>query len=70
MKNNVIPRNFYNIKVKMLIPTSESQPGDIVNIGKNDFGYIGYNIRTNKHFYIFATMMRNAAICEFLEVTK
>ena len=70
MKSNVIPRKFYNIKVKMLIDTSESKTGDIINIGKNDFGYIGHNKRTNRHFYIFAAMLRNSEICEFLEVTQ
>lgn len=68
MKNNRIPRKFYNINVKMLIKTSESKPGDILQVSKNDFGYIGYNKRTNRHFYIFPAMLRNSQICEFLEV--
>lgn len=70
MKNNVIPRKFYNIAVKMLINTSESIQGDIIQVSKNDFGYIGYNKRTNKHFYIFPSMLRNTECCTFLEVIK
>lgn len=70
MKNNVIPQKFYNIAVKMLINTSESIPGDIIQVSKNDFGYLGYNKRTNRHFYIFVSMLRNKNICELLEVIK
>ena len=68
MKNNVIPRNFHNITVKILVPTSKTAPGDIILVSKNDFGYIGYNRRTNRHFYLFASMLRNKEICQFVEV--
>ena len=70
MKNNVIPRKFYSITVKMLIDTSETKTNDIIHISKNDFGYLGYNKRTNRHFYVFASMLRNINCCELLEVIK
>jgi len=66
--NNRIPRKFYSITGEMLIPTSESKPGDIIHIYKNDFGYCGYNPRTNRHFYIFVSMIRNAEIFRITEV--
>ena len=70
MKNNVIPRNFYNITGEMLIHTSESEPGDIVHISKNDYGYLGYNKRTNRHFYVFISMLRNANIFKIISIIK
>ncbi len=60
--NNRIPRKFSSIYGEMLIETSESKPGDVIYITKNDFGYLGYNRRTNRHFYMFASMIRNAEI--------
>ena len=68
MKNNVIPRKFYNISVKMIIDTSETKKNDVIQVSKNDFGYLAYNKRTNKNFYVFASMLRNSELCEFLEV--
>lgn len=70
MKNNVIPRHFYGIKCEMLIATSENKPGDIISISKNDFGYLGYNPRTNRYFYTFVSMLRNPQICKIVEVIK
>ena len=67
--NNRIPRKFYSITGETLISTSESKPGDIIHITKNDFGYLGYNPRTNRHFYMFASMIRNAEIFKITEVT-
>lgn len=66
--NNRIPRNFYSLTGETLISTSESKPGDIIHITKNDFGYLGYNPRTNRHFYMFASMIRNADIFRITEV--
>lgn len=66
--NNRIPRKFYSITGEMLISTSESKPGDIIHIYKNDFGYLGYNPRTNRHFYMFVSMIRNADIFRIMEV--
>lgn len=68
MANNRIPRKFNSIKGKMLIETNMSKPGDILHVYKNDHGYLAYNTRTGKHFYIFISMLRNAEIFEFEEV--
>lgn len=37
---------------------------------KNDMGYCGYNPRTNRHFYIFVFMLRNAEIFKLQEVLQ
>lgn len=66
MKNR-IPRNFYGITGKMLIYTTETQPGDIIHITKNNCGYCVYNRRTNKTFYMSLAIIRNA---EFFAVTE
>ena len=68
--NNRIPRKFYSITGETLINTSESMPGDIIHITKNDYGYLGYNKRTNRHFYMFASMLRNADIFRIIEITQ
>lgn len=68
--NNRIPRKFYSITGEMLINTSESMPGDEIHITKNDFGYLGYNRRTNRHFYMFASMIRNAEIFRITEILQ
>lgn len=65
-----IPRRFYGITGKMLINTSETLPGDIIHITKNYYGYLGYNARTNRHFYMFASMIRNAEIFRIIEITQ
>lgn len=67
---NRIPRNFNRITAKMLIDTSESKPGDIIRIYKNLDGYLGYNPRTNRHFYIFASMIRNSEIVEIQNIER
>lgn len=68
--NNRIPRKFNSIKGKILIKTNMDQPGDILHIYKNDCGtgYLAYNTRTNKHAYIFPSMLRNAEIFEIMEI--
>lgn len=48
--NNRIPRLFSRITGEMLIETSETRPGDIIRVYKNDMGYLAYNPRTNRHF--------------------
>lgn len=68
--NNRIPRKFYSITGEMLINTSESMPGDVIHITKNDYGYLGYNKRTNRHFYLFASMIRNAEIIRITEIMQ
>ena len=35
-----------------------------------DMGYCGYNPRTNRHFYIFVSMLRNAEIFKLQEVLQ
>lgn len=43
---------------------------DIIRVYKNDMGYCGYNPRTNRHFYIFVSMLRNAEIFKLQEVLQ
>lgn len=50
MASNRIPRHFTRITGEMLIETTETRPGDIIRVYKNDMGYCGYNPRTNRHF--------------------
>ena len=54
----------------MLISTTCNAPGDTIHITKNDYGYLGYNPRTNKHFYMFASMLRNAELFRIIEINK
>ena len=69
MKNR-IPRKFFRITGELLIPTSCADPGDVIHITKNDYGYLGYNTRTAKHFYMFASMIRNAEIFRVIEISQ
>lgn len=70
MASNRIPRHFTRITGEMLIETTETRPGDIIRVYKNDMGYCGYNPRTNRHFYIFVSMLRNAEIFKLQEVLQ
>lgn len=70
MASNRIPRHFTRITGEMLIETTETHPGDIIRVYKNDMGYYGYNPRTNRHFYIFVFMLRNAEIFKLQEVLQ
>lgn len=70
MASNRIPRHFTRITGEMLIETTETRPGDIIQVYKNDMGYCGYNPRTNRHFYIFVSMLRNAEIFKLQEVLQ
>lgn len=65
---NKIPRKFNRLTVKIKIKTSESNPGDIFHIFKNDLGYLGLNLRTGKYCYMFVSMLRNGEISELMEV--
>lgn len=67
---NRIPRKFCRITGEMLINTSESMPGDVIHVTKNDYGYLGYNPRTNRHFYVFVSMIRNAELFRITEITQ
>lgn len=68
MSKNRIPRKFNSITGKVLIETNMNKPGDIIHVYKNDCGYIAYNERTGKYFYIFVSMLRNAEIFELMEI--
>ena len=67
---NRIPRQFYRITGETLVNTSEAMPGDVIHISKNNYGYCGYNPRTNRHFYVFASMLRNAEIFRINKIEK
>lgn len=66
--NNRIPRKFNRITGEMLINTSETLAGDHIHVTKNDYGYLGYNPRTGRHFYMFVSMLRNAEIIRITEI--
>lgn len=67
-QKNRIPRTFYRITGKMLIPTSCSKPGDIFHIFKNDSGYLGLNTRTGEYCYMFPVLIRDAAAFRILNI--
>jgi hypothetical protein len=67
--NNRIPRKFYRITGEMLVNTSETLAGDVIHVTKNDHGYLGYNPRTNRHFYLFVSMLRNAEIIHITDIS-
>lgn len=69
MKNNRIPRVFNRIVGKMLVKTSASNPGDILHVFKNDFGYLALNTRTGKYAYVFVSMLRNKEVFELIEIS-
>lgn len=68
--NNRIPRHFARITGEMLIETSETRPGDIIRVYKNDMGHLAYNPRTNRHFYIFVSMLRDSKIFKLKEILQ
>ena len=65
---NKIPRKFNEMKIKMLRDTSCDQQGDIIRMYKNDNGYLALNERTGKYACAFGDMLRNAEMCEILEI--
>lgn len=67
---NRIPRKFNCIKAEMLVETSCDEPGDIINVYKNDIstGYLAVNKRTGKYAYMFASMLRNENVCRIIEI--
>lgn len=67
---NVIPHKFTRITGEMLIQTSATAAGDILHVFKNDSGYLALNTNTGKYMYIFACMLRNAAIFKITEVLQ
>lgn len=68
--NNRIPRFFSRIVGEMLIETSETRPGDIIRVYKNNFGYLAYNPRTNRHFYACVSMLRDSETFKLNEITR
>lgn len=68
MIKNKIPRKFNRITAKIKINTNMDEIGDILHIFRNNFGFLGLNLRTGKYAYYFASMIRNGDIFEFLEV--
>lgn len=68
--NNRIPRLFSRITGEMLIETTETRPGDIIRVYKNNMGYLAYNPRTNRHFYVFVSMLRDSEIFKVNEITQ
>lgn len=68
--NNRIPRLFSRITGKMLIETSETRPGDIIRVYKNDTGYLAYNPRTNRYFYVFVSMLRDSETFKINEIAQ
>lgn len=68
--NNRIPRHFARITGEMLIETSETRPGDIIRIYKNDMGYLAYNPRNNRHFYVSVSMLRDSKIFKLKEILQ
>lgn len=68
--NNRIPRHFARITGEMLIETSETRPGDIIRVYKNDMGYLAYNPQTNRHFYIPVSMLRESETFKLKEILQ
>ena len=67
-KKNRIPRHFFGIHAKILVHTSQSEPGDVIHITKNAFGYLVYNTRSNRHYYTTLSLLRDGERVEILEV--
>nr|DAT64879.1 MAG TPA: hypothetical protein [Caudoviricetes sp.] len=68
--NNRIPRLFSRITGEMLIETTETHRGDIIRVYKNNMGYLAYNPRTNRHFYVFVSMLRDSEIFKLKEILQ
>jgi hypothetical protein len=68
--NNKIPRKFNKIVGKMMIDTNMDKAGDIIHVYKNNVstGYLALNIRTQKHAYIFVSMLRNGHVFEITAI--
>lgn len=68
-KKNVIPRKFNKIRGRMLIRTNLSEPGDLMDVVKNDYdGYRGLNLRTGEYCACFVSMLRIGEVFEVLEI--
>ena len=67
-KKNVIPRKCNRIRGRMLIRTNASEPGDLFDVNKDDYGYRGLNLRTDTYYSFFVDMLRNGNVFEVLEI--
>ena len=65
---NRIPRKCYGLIIEMLEKTNLTDPGDVLTVCKNDFGYLCYNKNKNNHFYAPAAMLRDATVCKIIEI--
>jgi len=72
MNKNIIPRKFNCIIGKMLIDTNANKINDILHIYKNDVstGYLALNVRTQKYYQCFVSMLRDTECFELIEVNK
>lgn len=68
MKKNRIPRKFNRIIGKMLIDTNVSKAGDVIQIRKDENGYLGLNTRTQKKASFFVSLLRNGEVFELISV--
>lgn len=69
--NNIIPRNFKKLIVKMNIKTNTNDIGDILHISKNEYNdYIATNIKTGEKASVFINMLRTPEITTILETIK
>lgn len=66
--SNKIPRKFNTIVGKVLVETNLDKINDILNVYKNDSGYLTLNNRTQHYAYWFVSMLRNENIFEILEI--
>lgn len=67
-RRNRIPRHYLRITAQALIRTTACRPGDIIHIYRNDAGHIGFNTVTKAYAYYPASLLRNPAAFQFLEV--
>lgn len=66
--HNTIPRVFHRIVAKAVSVSSFTQPGDILHVFKNDFGYLCLNVMTGKYAYAASSQLRDKTFVEFINV--
>lgn len=67
MKNR-IPRNFNQIIIEMLQNTNFTKTKDVLHVYKNEHGYLALNTTSNKYYYVFPSMLRDATICKIITI--
>lgn len=67
---NRIPRKFDKLIAKVKIGTNLHQPGDILHIWKNDYGYRALNTRTFKYEHPSGSFLRNSNAIEILNIER